>query len=625
MTKTDAIRKLESDIRDASATYYNTGKTPVIDGKKITDAVFDSWVDKLRELSPESPTLKLIGSPTPSVKVKVKLPFHMGSQDKLKPDTANPWLLANKGPYVVSDKEDGTSIGIVYSKNTIKAYTRGDGTYGQDISFLVKHLRLPEIEDAELKIRGEMIISKAKFSKYWKESFENSRNMVSGITNRKSYHEGFKDIDVIIYEVLEPRMQPSQAFKMLKGLGFKVVPYETFQTLTAESLSELLQERKENSKYEIDGLVVTVDKKNPITVEGNPKYSRAFKEMDLNSFVQTTVIRVEWNVSKDGRIKPRVEVNPVRVSGVTVSFATGDNAKNIIDSGIGPGAIVTISRRGEVIPKIENVIKKAKPQLPDMDASEYAWDATKVNFVIQNKSANKEYAVKRLIHFFKVLGVENFSDGLIERFAENGLDTVKRIIRATSDDFKGIPGIQDKSASKIYSNIQSKLKNVPLAKLMTASGAFRNMAEKRIQSVLDVMPEILSNYTSTTKNALASMIISRVPGFSEVLAEDFVAGLYEFSAWYVKHNEITYINPVKTTPKAGGLSGTQVVFTGFRDHEAEEKITRLGGTIGSSVSRNTSLLVVKDKSSASGKTQKADSLGVKIMDRSEFNSWLARF
>ncbi len=617
------IERLENSIKIASDSYYNSG-TAKVDGKKISDAEFDSWVDKLREVAPSSPVLKNIGAAIPTKK-KVKLPVHMGSLDKIKPETADSWLNSTTGPYCVSDKLDGVSILIVYDNNLRKAYTRGDGTYGQDISFLLDHLKVPDNVPVDyMEIRGEMIISSANFKK-WEGKFENPRNMVAGITNRKDIHTGIKDIDVIVYEVLEPRMKPSKSMSYLKKLKFNTVWNGIYQSLTAKSLSMLLKERKIQTKYDIDGLVITKDVTNPINTEGNPKYARAFKELSVDSIVKTTVVQVEWNVSKLGAIKPRVEIKPVRVSGVTITWVTGNNAKFIVDNGIGPNAIVEISRRGDVIPKIENVLKSVKPQLPDLDSESYEWNNTKVDFVLVDKSGNEAIIVKQLLSFFRILGVENFSKGLVSRFYEHGLKTVSAIVKAKPKDFMKIDGIQERMANKIYENIQAKIHDVPLAVLMSASGCFPNLAETSIKVILKAIPEILDSYTDLNKSELVSKIAS-IKGYSTNTATVFVKGIYAFSKWYIKHNYITYEKPASTKVTTElPLAGQQFVFTGFRDSVAQQKIEDLGGSVGSGVSKKTTILVVKDKSSESEKMTKAKQLNVKILDKVEFNKWLARY
>lgn len=618
--KSDRVNELEDLVRRCSQEYYNTGKFLKYKGVTYTDKIFDELVDELKELYPKSDVLKMVGAPVK--KQKVKLPFYMGSLDKMKPDTAASWLASSKGPYFASDKLDGVSIELIYSTNgKTKAYTRGDGTIGQDISHLVPHLKVPDLK-VDLAVRGEIIMSREKF-KSWSEDFENARNMMSGLVNRKDVHKGIKDADVVIYEQLEPRGQPSKTLANLKAKGFHIAPGKVYETLTVEILSNLLVQRKKESKYEIDGLVIVLDKNNPLNLDGNPKWGRAFKQTMEEDILETTVINVEWNPSKNGLLKPRVQVKPVRLSGATVNFATGFNAKFINDNKIGPGAVIRLTRSGDVIPHITEIVKPAaKAQQPSSEFK-YEWSKNKVDYVLTNATEFDDYVIKRIVAFFKTIGVEYFSEGLVERFMGYGYDTVGKLIKAKASDFLKIEGIQETMAKKIYNNIQQSIINVPLAKLIAATNIYPNMGETRITMVLDVYPDILYTYQTKSPSSLAETIASKVPGFSALTAKNFVDGLPKVEKWLKAHPEVTYDqHKKKKVIKGGSLEGQQVVFTGFRSKEGEEKIIKLGGTVGSGVSSKTTLLVVKDKSSTSDKATKAKSLGIKIMDGQEFMNWI---
>jgi hypothetical protein len=134
-----------------------------------------------------------------------------------------------------------------------KAYTRGDGSVGQDITYLMPHLRIPKKSKFK-KVRGEIIMKKSVFESSWSKDFENARNMASGLVNRKDIHNGVRDTDVVVYEVIEPRGVPSQQLKDLHAEGFNVVPHKVFKVLTEQDLIEYYAERRKKSKYEIDGL-----------------------------------------------------------------------------------------------------------------------------------------------------------------------------------------------------------------------------------------------------------------------------------------------------------------------------------------------------------------------------------
>ena len=162
--------------------------------------------------------------------------------------------------------------------------------------------------------------------------------------------------------------------------------------------------------YEIDGLIITNNKINNRNKDGNPKYSFAFK-MDLE-FVITKVISVEWNASKHGKLKPIVNIEPALLCGTTNKKATGNNADFIVKNGIGPGAIVKLIKGGEIIPKIIEVLEKTEPQLPDV---EYKWNETKKEVILLNKEDDEKVQIKRIVTFFKTIGVENIGPGLYKK------------------------------------------------------------------------------------------------------------------------------------------------------------------------------------------------------------------
>lgn len=601
------IKKLEAQIKKAADVYYNSGKSI------MSDKEFDALVEKLKTLAPKSRVLNEIGAPVK--KQKVKLPYFMGSLDKLNSQSTESWL-SDRESYMLSDKMDGVSILIIYKPNEIKAYTRGNGTHGQDISFLVPHLKIPKLK-TNLALRGEIIMKTESFDK-WKSSFENPRNLVSGIVNRKSIHRAVKDLDVIIYEQLSPRSVQSTALKKLKSVGFSVVPHKVFKSLDAETLVTTLRERKQKSKYDIDGLVVTIDKNNPVNSSGNPKWSKAFKENDLSLAQTAEVVKVHWDVSRRGLIKPKLEIKPLRISGVTIKFVTAFNAKYVVDNKLGKGSQIKIVRSGDVIPHIVEVIKKTKPEMP---TTEYLWNNSGVDIVAVDPKSYDNYTVKTITHFLKTIGVENVSSGLVHRFILYGLDSISKITRAPKNKFLSLPGVKETLASKIHNNIQNNIRDINLPTLMDASGVFDNMGTRKLSKVTTRYPNILSDYNKLPKTSLIAKI-EEVGSFSTLSAKAFVKALPKFISFINKNPHITYKASKKVEKKSGSLSGQTFIFTGFRDRHLEATLESKGGKLGLGVTKTTSMVVTKDKDSSSTKITKAKDLQIKIMTLDQFKKWL---
>jgi NAD-dependent DNA ligase len=306
-----------------------------------------------------------------------------------------------------------------------------------------------------LVLRGEIIISKKKWLSYEKD-FSNARNMVSGLVNSKSINTKImKDIDFVTYEIMEPRMRFSEQFKYLEKNKINTVYNEILdkKDLDFEMLDEILIDRRSSSTYEVDGIIIMDDGLHEINDEGNPDFAFAFKDASEKLTADVKVIDVEWNVSKDGYLKPKLVLEPTKLSGVVISNATAFNAKYIIDNKIGPGSVVKIIRSGDVIPHVLEVIKTAKVKLPDV---EHKWNETKVDFIsIGDKS--DEQIMKELTFFAEKMDIANLSEGLIKNFVENDIDDIFKIINVTKKELLELDGFKDKLVNKIYDNIQTAM------------------------------------------------------------------------------------------------------------------------------------------------------------------------
>ena len=232
---------------------------------------------------PTSKILKNIGAKIKS-KNKVKLDYWLGSMDKIKPadiDKFNKWVTKYKSPYYFSDKLDGVSALLVYSKdNQIKLFTRGNASEGQDISHLIKYI--PNIistyngnirgKKNNLAIRGELIMSKKIFADKWAKTMKNSRNTVSGLVNSKIPNPILaQDIRFITYEIVDPVMSYDMQISILKNLKFDVVHVKKSTSLSFDILSEFFEKRRNKSSYDIDGIIINNYQKYKRNTKGNPE------------------------------------------------------------------------------------------------------------------------------------------------------------------------------------------------------------------------------------------------------------------------------------------------------------------------------------------------------------------
>lgn len=624
------ISMLVKLLKRARDVYYNTGEfyraepgelvagptRSILRPTKgvVTDAAYDQLEDRLRELDPEHPLLKAVG--VAPKKRKIKLPFRMPSLDKIKGAAVSRWLATHPGPYVLSDKVDGVSLGVEYSGKSRLAFTRGDGISGGDISFMAADLGLPDIK-TNLKVRGEIVMPVAKFNALWSEHFANPRNMVSGITNRNSLHEALAHCKVYMYELVEPRMKPSAAFAKMKQLGFTVVPNKLVQTLDVDKLSKILDTRRSTAKYEMDGLVVTQDVKNSAATT-NPDWSVAFKNEAKDDSAVAKVVEVEWRTTRTGALFPRVIIEPVRLKGVTVTYCSGKSGMTIKNLGIGPGAKIKIARSGDVIPDIREVLVAVKPQLPsktDFGAWEWRGENIMLTDHTSNEGTSNDVAVQQMSFFFTTIGVERFKGATLQKFIDAGHQDVASVLKMTEQQFLRVPGTSAKVLSGVWTQLQNAITNTELHVLMYASGVFgRNFGSKRFAAILKALPDVLK--WSGSRSALVEAV-DDVEGFDLVTAKQFAAQLPVFLRWLKTVPSVTYTGPKKIRAKGAKCSNHRVVMTGFRDKILETEIVQQGGEVIDSIKKAT-VLLAKDPSGSSTKLDTARQLRIPIMTAEQY-------
>jgi DNA ligase (NAD+) len=610
--------QLSKLIRRANDAYY-CNQSPI-----MTDNEYDILREYTANKYPNNKVVKE-GHTQCNIEIeknKVKLPYEMWSMDKIKPDTeALPkWMKKYRGPYVLSCKLDGISGLYSTEGKEPKLYTRGNGKTGQDISHLIPFLKLPTREN--IVIRGEFIITKERFIEKYAKDFSNPRNFVAGVVNQKKINPNninkFKDIDFVAYEVIKPELKPSEqmAFLQAQAEQVEVVRYSIHQTITNNILSELLIEWRETYKYEIDGVICINDAIYPRQT-GNPEHAFAFKMVISDQIAEAKVLDVIWTPSKDGYLKPRVQIEPISLGGVNIEYATGFNAKFIVDNKIGVGSIIKLIRSGDVIPHIASVIQPAvAPLLP---AVPFIWNETGVDIMIENKSEDTTVREKTITAFFKIIGVEGLGPGNIKRIIDTGFNTVTKIISMSKDDFLTVEGFKEKMATKIYEGIKEKIEETTLPELMHATNIFgRGFGTKRFQAILESHPDILVSNEIPSKKLEKLIAIN---GMAKKSAEKFMKHSSEFVKWAKDANlEKRIIHkerhpPVKNTGHP--LFGKKWVMTGFRDRDLINKLNEVGALQTSSVSKNTFVVIIK-ATDYTHKEEQAIKLGVPVMIVEDF-------
>jgi NAD-dependent DNA ligase/DNA polymerase/3'-5' exonuclease PolX len=619
-----SVEELTHMLTEAINNYYTSEF-------KENTLLTDNEYDILREyILAKDPTNKVALEQHTQVKLdhtKVKLPYEMWSMDKIKPDTSalDKFKQTYKGPYVISAKLDGVSALYSTENDQANLYTRGDGKYGQLINHLIPYLKLPT--EKNITLRGELMIKEDLFKMKYKGQFSNSRNFISGLVNRKTLthleEQILEDIDFVTYEVLMPQnLTPSQQYNKaveLNTISVLNIQSITYDELTNDYLSSKLLEYRTTYVYSIDGIICIDDNIYP-RVSKNPDHAFAFKMVLTDQEIEAKVVDVLWTVSSNGLIKPRVQFEPVTIGGVSITYATGFNAKFIKDNNIGLGALVKLVRSGDVIPYIAEVLVPAQaPLMPNSTDYEYIWNATNIDIILVHNKTDPRVIEKTIIKFFKDLEVEGLGDKNIKKIIASGANTIEKIINASIEDLMKVEGFKQKMASKIHSSIKTQVKKASVAQLASASNIFgQGFAEKTISTILEAYPTILtSDLTEEEKVAQ----IKAIKGFADKTARQFVKSIVQFNSFMekirpiqeakeeelkeeeVEENELKETKEVEENElkeedqQSNSLKNKVLVLSDFdksvyTKKEITNEIIKLGGRVEATVTKETNILVV---------------------------------
>jgi len=614
--------QLAEILGPATSAYHNTS-TPL-----ITDDMYDMLKLRLVALKPTHPLLKQIGAPLDGE--KVALPYWMGSLDKIKDDAKSMEKFVQKypGSYVISDKLDGVSGLLHFNKGQWHFYTRGDGTFGRNISKLLPHIKgIPSTVRSDFPkkfaVRGEIILSRASWIKLSAKG-SNARNVMAGTVNAKTPDpEILSEMQFVVYDMYEPRQPLQIAMTTMKEIGLTVVEHRTVTSdfVNVENLSQYLLERRKNSPFEVDGIVITHNEVHTIGKGKNPKHSFAFKSILTHEEAEVIVSHVEWNASKDGYLKPLVHFNVVNLNGVKIQKATGFNAQFIEAHAIGPGSRIVIVRSGDVIPHILRVVEPSFTKKGHFPKDiEYDWNDSRVDIVIKNKDSDVDVQLKRLEHFVGHIDINYLAKGTLAKLYAGGFTTIPKILAIKESDMLKLEGFQTTGASKIVKAIADARAKATCADYMVASNIFgRGLGKKKLVLLLAAFPDVEA-YKIPKDNEVNG---TTIPGIGEKTIQEFIKALPEFFK-FAKEIKLSCLqkNPTPPPPTsnldAKKIQGKAFVFTGFRNKDWEQQIDALGGTISATVSKKTSFVIAKSEDVDNSKVTKAKGLGIPIVREESF-------
>jgi len=649
------IQKLREVINHHRYLYH------VEDRQEISDQALDSLKKELFDMeqqfpdliTPDSPTQRVVGRPLKEFK-KVKHSERMLSfNDAFSEKDMHDWL--ERISKLLTEKEkqeldfycelkiDGLAIELIYENGFLKTgSTRGDGTTGEDITQNLKTVEaIPlKIDDKRhIIVRGEVFITKKEFqriNKLQKEKglpvYANPRNIAAGSVRQldPKIIAGRK-LDSFAYDILTDFGQKNheEKHKTLKELGFKTNEHNKY----CKNLEEVFKFRehwikqREKLDYEIDGIVVIVNDNKifeKLGVVGKaPRGAIAFKFPQAQA--TTRVLNIKLQVGRTGAITPVAVLEPVLVSGITITRATLHNEDEIKRLGLKIGDTIIVGRAGDVIPEIVKVLTELRTgKEKNFKMPEYCPSCNTKLVKLEGEALlrcpNLKCFARQRRNFYHFVSRSAFNiDGLgpkiIDKLLEEGLvQDPSDLFELKEGDIAPLERFAEKSAENLIASIQSK-REINLARFIYALG-IRNVGE---ETAID----LAEKFGSVKKIKEAELEdFDSILDIGPVVAKS----IYE---WFCDKDNLKFLEKlqkfVKTQntsskPQNLKLGGKTFVLTGSLEsvtrERAKAKIRALGGDVSGSVSSKTDFVVVGLEPGS--KAEKAEKLGVKVISEKEF-------
>lgn len=618
------LSKLKLKYLAAKKSYYNDNKKPI-----LTDAAFDRLEDLIRKMDPDWAELKVTGAAVANKKTEVALVEPMPSLNKAYPEAIGKWVVKNPSDdYIVTDKLDGSSLQVVYNGGKLsQVATRGNGVLGGDITFLAPKLNLPRaIKSKALTVfRCEAVIKRETFDRHWATEFDNPRNMVNGLLNRKTAHKALAHVDIVVLGCYGLSIKAGLNLARMEGLHTVPDVGITARQATADGLTDLLETRLSKSLYDMDGLVIA-----PLHFDlkykdaDKPKGIVAFKVNADADAVQVTVEKIIWQVSRTGRIIPKIRIADTVIGDVTVNHATAHNAKWMVDRKIGPGAVLKVVRSGGVIPKIVGVIKSTKKlSLPTVPYTQVG-----VHFeVAQDKADGRtksKIKLEQLVKFLGTMGIEFLASTTIAKLQWQ-LPIPYSYVCAWHEkrlaDILIEAGIGPAMTKKIVAEFDRVFgSTVSMRQLMVASQCFGvGIGDRRLRQLEDT--GISMRWLSQADEDAVDAKVSKVAGWSDKTVALLTSGLPKWEKFYIGVCSMITIDgslPKRKKPSVneGPMKGQRVSFTGYRDKAHEAAVEAAGGEVVPFGSK-TKILLIKAGGKASTKVDKAREKGIRVCSFSD--------
>ena len=650
----EEISKLVSLLNKYSYDYY------VEDNPQISDTEYDTLYKQLEKLEEKYPELILENSPTQRVGDKVldefekithKVPMlslsnTFSTEDLRDFDSRVKKLVANdKVEYICELKIDGLAISINYENGKlVSAATRGDGTVGEDVTENIKTIfSIPKVlkDNRSFEVRGEVYLPRKSFELLNKERennnevlFANPRNAAAGsLRQLDSKITAKRRLSAFIYSIVgdDSIISQEHALNIAKDYSLPVnLNYKLCKDINEViSYINYWTENKKDLPYDIDGIVIKVNSYSTQEEVGytqkSPRWATAYKFPEEE--LATKLLDVELSVGRTGIITPVAILDPIVISGSTVSKASLHN-KDIIDElDIHIGDMVVVKKAGEIIPKVVRVVKELRTEgtnkyiMPTICPSCKEQTYIKENdpFTRCKNPDCPDQNIRKIIHFAsrEALNIEGLGDKVVATLYEQGI--ISHTIDLFSLDRTRLVSL-DRMGEKSVDNLLNAIENAKqssLDKVIFALGILN--VGKKASKILAEKYLNLTNFMNATLDELINL-----DDVGQITADSILDYLSD-------ENNIRFINDlisigmnpqyeIKEVNTDNIFAGKTVVLTGklveLTRNEAKEYLEKNGAKVTGSVTSKTDLVIAGEK--AGSKLTKAEQLGIEVINEEQF-------
>ena len=659
-TEKEEVALLRNKIHRHDYLYY------VKDSPEIPDREYDSLYHRLKEIEGKYPECVTADSPTQRVggKVderfrKVVHPVPMLSLDNTfnvdevrafhqRVVKALPDIEESSIEYVVELKFDGLAVALTYENGKlVRGATRGDGVQGEDVTANLKTIRSIPLEISaepfkKIEVRGEVYMPRKEFQRLnvlreevGESPFVNPRNAAAGalrvldpaVTDSRKLGVFIYSVGFLDNNICETH---SELQKNLASLRFPVNEHNRWCSNFEKTLA-LIEEwrtKKNDLDYEVDGLVIQLNSLAYRKRLGNtskfPRWAVAYKYEAEQA--ETEVLEIVCQVGRTGSITPVANLEPVFVSGSTVSRATLHNEDEIRKKDIRVGDRVVIEKAGEIIPKVVRVVdlksNRNKPfKMPTLcpecqtrifrPEGEAAWRCVNAACPAQLKERLKHFASR------KAMDIDHMGPAVIDQLVESGrVKNFSDLYTLKQEEVVGLERLAEKSAKNLIDAIE-KSKSAGLARLLFGLGV-RHVGQRAASILAETFRSIKVLKETSFEDMESVMEIGPVIAESLKSFLDQEANMQDIEN--LSNSGVVVEDPEAARKEMGVLAGKQFVLTGtlseFSRDDAKKKIESLGGRVTSAVSTKTDYIVAgKD---AGSKLTKAKKIEITVLDEKEF-------